>query len=122
MGGMHIHLELIFDDGTTWLARILRENHTSFNDETSNKMLLSECATLRYLESVELPTPRLHGYGLRGDAKNEVGVAYMIIDKLPGKPFNPYTASGEQKSKVWRQWAKVLDVLGQHQLDAIGSC
>ncbi|KAF7555971.1 hypothetical protein G7046_g6436 [Stylonectria norvegica] len=121
MGGMHVHLQLVFEDGTVWLVRILRENHTSFDNETSNKMLLSECATLRWLESVKVPTPRLYGYGLRGDDTNEVGVAYMIIDKLPGKPFDRFTASVEQKSKVWRQWAEVLDVLGHHEFNAVGS-
>ncbi|KAI1502073.1 hypothetical protein F5X99DRAFT_172209 [Biscogniauxia marginata] len=121
MGGMHIHLQLLFEDGTIWLARILRENHTSFNDELSNQILLSECATLRWLESLDVPTPQLHGYGLRTDPQNEVGVAYMIIDKLPGRPFNSGTASTEQKSKVLAQWADILCILGKHPFDKIGS-
>ncbi|KAI1425556.1 hypothetical protein F5Y12DRAFT_784534 [Xylaria sp. FL1777] len=121
MGGMHVHLQLLFEDGTAWLVRILRETHTSFNDELSNQILLSECATLQWLESLDLPTPRLHGYGLRGDPKNEVGVAYMIIDRLPGRPFNSATASQEQRSKVLCQWAGVLCKLGEHPFDMIGS-
>ncbi|KAK3941376.1 methylglyoxal reductase (NADPH-dependent) [Diplogelasinospora grovesii] len=121
MGGMHIHLQLIFEDGTVWLARILRERHTSFDDEPSNQILLSECATLRWLESLDVPTPRLHGYGLRSDPRNEVGVAYMIIDKLPGRPFNSWAASEGQKSRVLGQWADILCVLGKHPLDKIGS-
>ncbi|KAI5862168.1 hypothetical protein GGS23DRAFT_605791 [Durotheca rogersii] len=121
MGGMHIHLQLIFENGTVWLVRILREKHTSFDDELSNQILLSECATLWWLESVDVPTPRLHGYGLRGDPRNEVGVAYMIIDKLPGRPFNSSEASERQRSKVLGQWADVLCILGKHPLDKIGS-
>lgn len=121
MGGMHIHLQLIFEDGTIWLVRILRETYTSFGDELSNQILLSECATLRWLESVNIPTSRLHGYGLRGDPQNEVGVAYMIIDKLPGRPFNSWAASEVQKSKVLGQWADILCTLGKHPLDKIGS-
>lgn len=97
MGGMHIHLQLMFEDGTVWLVRILRERHTSFDDELSNQIILSECATLRWLESLDVPTPRLHGYGLRGDPRNEVGVAYMMIDKLPGQPFDPWVASKKVK-------------------------
>ncbi|KAI8951774.1 hypothetical protein F4801DRAFT_589433 [Xylaria longipes] len=95
MGGMHIHLQLLFEDG--------------------------KCATLRWLESLDLPTPRLHGFGLRGDPHNEVGVAYMIIDRLPGRPFNPGTASPEQKSKVLCQWADILCKLGKHPFCNIGS-
>jgi hypothetical protein len=89
MGGMHVHLELLFEDGTVWLARILRETYTSFTDELSNDILLSECATLRWLESVNVPTPHLYGSGLRGDKQNKVGVAYMLIERLPGQPLTP---------------------------------
>ncbi|KAI1757181.1 hypothetical protein F4782DRAFT_481589 [Xylaria castorea] len=121
MGGMHVHLQLIFEDGTVWLARILRERYTSFDDELSNQILLSECATLRWLESVDVPTPRLHGHGLRGDPRNEVGVAYIIINKLPGQPFNSWAASEEQKLQVLDQWANVLCALCKHPLDKIGS-
>ncbi|KAI1181315.1 hypothetical protein F4777DRAFT_585215 [Nemania sp. FL0916] len=121
MGGMHVHLPIQLADGTVWLARILRDNYTSFSDELSNQILLSECATLRWLEPLDLPTPRLHGYGLRGDPDNHVGVAYMIIDRLPGRPFDSATAELEQKAKVLRQWARVLCVLGAHPFASVGS-
>lgn len=63
MGGMHIHLRIRFSNGTTWLARILRHNYTSFSDEISNAIISSECATLRWLDKVDIPSPRLHDYG-----------------------------------------------------------
>ncbi|KAI0863577.1 hypothetical protein F4860DRAFT_68268 [Xylaria cubensis] len=121
MGGMHIHRQLLFEDGTVWLARILRKNYMSFDDELSNRILMSECATLRWLELLDLPTPRLHGYGLRGDPNNEVGVAYMLIDRLPGRPYNPGTASPEQKLEVLHQWANVLCALEKQPFDKVGS-
>ncbi|KAI1312738.1 hypothetical protein F5Y03DRAFT_197215 [Xylaria venustula] len=121
MGGMHVHLQLLFEDGTVWLVRVLRETHTSFSDALTNQILLSECATLRWLEPLDLPTPRLHGYGLRGDPQNKVGVAYMIIDKLPGRPFDSVVASQEQKAKVLSHWADVLCKLEEHSFDKIGS-
>ncbi|KAH7304672.1 hypothetical protein B0I35DRAFT_382249 [Stachybotrys elegans] len=120
MGGMHVHLEIVFDDGTVWLARLLRENYTSFSDELSNSVLLSECATLRWLESINIPTPRLYGYGLR-DRQNPVGVAYMLIEKLPGQPFNPHAASEEQRSCVLSQWARILSSLAKHPFEKAGS-
>lgn len=70
MGGMNVHLQIIFDHGSIWLARIPRETCISFDDQLSNKILLSECATLRWLESVDIPTPQLHGFGLRGGPHN----------------------------------------------------
>ena len=93
MGGMHVHRQVLFDDGTMWLVRILRETYTSFDDKLSNQILLSECATLEWLENIDIPTPRLHDYGLRGDPNNLVGVGYMIIDELAGQPFNGHYAT-----------------------------
>jgi hypothetical protein len=65
--------------------------------------------------------PRLYGYGLRGDDKNRVSVAYMLIEKLPGKPFDTYTASAEQQDIVMSQWARVLSVLAEHPFNETGS-
>ncbi|KAI9147650.1 hypothetical protein HJFPF1_12680 [Paramyrothecium foliicola] len=121
MGGMHVHLEIVFEDGTMWLARILRETYTSFTDELSNTILLSECATLRWLEYVDVPTPHLYGYGLRGDKQNKVGVAYMLIEKLSGQPFDSYAASEEQCSHVMSQWAQILSRLAKHPFNKAGS-
>lgn len=102
---------------------MLRDNYTSFDDETSNQIILSECATLTWLQThvPSIPAPRLHGFGLRGDAKNEVGVAYMLIGKLTGKPFDTHSAAPEQTAKVVDQWAGMLCELARHPLDKLGS-
>lgn len=121
MSGVYVQLQLILEDGTVWLVRILSERYAPFHDEFANQMLLSECATLRWLESVDVPTPRLHGYGLRSDPRNEVGVGYMIIDKLPGRSFNLSTASEAQKAEVIEQWASISCILSKYPLDKIGS-
>lgn len=87
MGGMHVHLRIRFSDGSAWLARILRHNYMSFSDEFNNQVLQSEYATLKWLEKVDVPAPRVYDYGLRGDPMNDVGVAYMLIEELPGTPL-----------------------------------
>lgn len=122
MGGMHIYRRIVFSDGTVWLARILRENYTSFSDSLSNQIFLSECATLHWLDSVSnVPTPRLHDYGLRRDSLNVVGVAYMRIDEMPGRPYNPAIATEAQKRKVLSQWAHVVHELSSRPFDQIRS-
>ncbi|KAJ5088302.1 hypothetical protein N7456_011918 [Penicillium angulare] len=123
MGGMHIHLRIRFSNGTTWLARILRLNYTSFSDDFSNRVLESECATLKWLEKVNvpIPIPKLHGYGLRNDARNEVGVAYMLIDELPGTPLLLKQPSEGQLHKVYSQWTEYLNALHTCPLKEIGS-
>ncbi|KAJ4242688.1 hypothetical protein NW757_011914 [Fusarium falciforme] len=121
MGDRHIHLQLIFEDGTVWLARIPRETYRSFDNQLGNEILASECATLRWLESVDVPAPRLHGYGLYDDPQNKVGVAFMLIDKMPGRPFNTLSASEEQKTEVLGQWADILCTLSSHPFQESGS-
>ena len=121
MGGIHIHLRIRFADGSAWLARILRHNFTSFSDELSNNILLSECATLKWFETVGVPVPGLHDYGLRNDPRNEVGVAYMLIDELPGKPLSQLNPTEQQIQKVYSGLADILCTLSEHPFDQIGS-
>ena len=120
MGGMHLHLAIHLEDGTIWLARIPRQNYTSFSDDLTNDILLSEYATLKWLQDVDIPTPKAHGYGLQNSPDNQVGVAYMLIDQLPGRPFDSVMATQEQKGKVLEQWAKQLAVLSQKSFPTIG--
>ncbi|KAJ6037296.1 hypothetical protein N7540_001575 [Penicillium herquei] len=121
MSGMHVHLCIRFSDGTVWLARILRDNYTSFSDGFSNQVIESECATLKFLESVNVPAPSLHGYDLRNDPLNEVGVACMLIDELPGIPLMLKTPSREQLGKVYSQWVDILLRFHAHPFDKIGA-
>ncbi|TVY33681.1 hypothetical protein LSUB1_G006555 [Lachnellula subtilissima] len=121
MGGMHVHLRIVFVDGTIWLARILRLNSTSFGDCLSNQILESECATLKWLETAGIPAPRLHHYGFRHDELNCVGVAYMLIDELLGKPLNQLQPSEGDKLKVYTDLAQILSTLSSHPFRQIGS-
>lgn len=118
---MHVHLGIQFADGSTWLARLPRQNFTTFGDDLSNSILLSECATLRWLETVDVPAPRLHGYGLRNDPRNDVGVAYMLIDELPGRSLSQLDPSERQMGKTYAGLAGILCALSQRPFDRIGS-
>lgn len=117
---MHAHIQIRFTDGSTWLARIPRHNFTSFSDELSNEILLSECATLQFLQTARIPAPRLHGYGLHGDAHNEVGVTFMLIDQLRGRPLSQLHTE-DQLRHVYGQFHNILTTLIQHPFDQIGS-
>ncbi|KAJ5751385.1 uncharacterized protein N7511_008350 [Penicillium nucicola] len=120
MGGMHIHLRIIFSDGTAWLARILRQNYTSFSDNMSNYCLKSECATLEWLQGINVPSPKLYDFGLRNDPENDVGVAYMLIQELPGTPLLFLSPSKEQLRKLYNGYAEILCTINKYPLEQIG--
>lgn len=81
----------------------------------------SEYATLKFLESVNVPTPKVFGYGLVSDHSNRVGVCYIMMQALPGKPYGAHDASPAQKKRVIEQVANYLVEISKHPLSAIGS-
>ena len=121
MCGMHIHLRIIFSNGTAWLARILRHNYTSFSDDFSNLCLKSECATLKWLEDINVPSPKLYDFGLRNEPEIKVGVAYMLIEELPGTPLLLPSPSEEQLRKLYKSYADILCTIYKYPIDQIGA-
>lgn len=117
---MYIHLRICFSDGVVWLARLPRESVNSFSTRLTSDIMESECATLKFLEGLDLPTPTLHGYGLWKDPKNEVGVAYMLIDELRGTPLLQRNPTPDQLRKFYNQWADILVRLSRHPFTKAG--
>lgn len=118
---MYIHLCLRFSDGDSWLARILRESYKSFADGFGNDIINHECAILRWLETINVRAPRLHGYGLRSDPSNKVGVGFMLIDELPGTALLFRQHSVNQVQKVYEQWANIMCNFEAHPFGQMGS-
>ena len=64
MGGMNHHVEIRFEDGVKWLARIRRFNATSPPSELRDHILRSEVATMKFLEQTSVPAPKVHDFAL----------------------------------------------------------
>lgn len=80
----------------------------------------AKCATLKWLENIDVPSPKLHDYGLRNDRHNNVGVAYMLIDELPGIPLLHKRPSVEELRRVYDGYAKILSTLQGFPFHHIG--
>ncbi|KAI9823220.1 MAG: hypothetical protein M1826_000233 [Phylliscum demangeonii] len=102
MGGQNCHLDIEFDDGVIWLARIRLDDPTLPPKPVQNHTLLSEFCTLRI-----------------GD--NPVGAAFMLLEKMPGLPLDWSQASGAQRTKIMEQLVDVFLELERHPLPATGS-
>ncbi|KAI0398391.1 hypothetical protein F5Y17DRAFT_410287 [Xylariaceae sp. FL0594] len=117
MGGMNYHIPLVFSDGTEWLARVRRgasgASAKAPPRELRDHILLSEVATLRLLARTTVPTPRVHDFALEDSpAGRDVGVGYILTEKLPGSPLDPgwndsECTTAEQKERVLDQLADV---------------
>ncbi|KAK4974038.1 hypothetical protein LTR28_010656 [Elasticomyces elasticus] len=121
MGCANYHAHLFFDDGEEWLIRIPRTGFSDVPPELVEYLVASEYATLKFFESTEVPAPKAFGFGLASDSTNCVGVSYLLMQALPGKPYQPHDATVEQKSHVLGQLADMLIEISKHPLPKAGS-
>ncbi|KAI1132168.1 hypothetical protein F5Y10DRAFT_274984 [Nemania abortiva] len=120
MGGMNYHVEICFDDGVRWIARIRRFNTTSPPLALRDYILQSEVATLKFLESINVPAPRVFDFALESKS-NPVGVGYILIEKLNGRSLQWSHATPEQKNKLMKDLADIFIRLSKHPFKLLGS-
>ncbi|KAB8210694.1 hypothetical protein BDV34DRAFT_209340 [Aspergillus parasiticus] len=119
MGGMNYHIEILFNDGVQWLARIRRFNATSPPPDLRDYIMRSEVETLQFLSKTKVPAPKIFDYGLH--RQTPVGVGYILMEKLPGKLLRWSLASPEQRRKVMDQLADIYILLESLPFDNMGS-
>ncbi|KAM3503814.1 hypothetical protein MY11210_008577 [Beauveria gryllotalpidicola] len=120
MGGMNYHVEIRFEDGVVWLARIRRLNATSPPPAMRDYIIESEVATLLFLEKTGVPAPKIHDYALEQPG-NPVGVGFILMEKLPGKSLRWSLANEQQRRKVIDQISDVLIELRKYPFHDLGS-
>ncbi|CAI7610892.1 unnamed protein product [Penicillium palitans] len=119
MGGMNYHIEVLFEDGISWLARIRRFNATSPPPGLRDYILSSEVSTLQFLSKTKVPIPTV--FDFNPDESNPVGVGYILMEKLPGKSLRWSLATPKQKQKVTSQVADIYIELKRFPFSMIGS-
>lgn len=119
MGGMNLHLRIVFEDGIIWLARVRRSNATSPPPHLQNYIIRSEIATLRFLETISIPTPKVWDFAIGGE--NPVGVGYILMDCMPGKPLDWSSTSKEGRQKIIAQLADIYVELQRFEFGEMGS-
>src|SRR3569833_2002909 len=120
MGGMNYHIEVSFDDGMKWIARIRRFNATSPPVALRDYIIKSEVATLKFLELTDLPSPRVYDFASE-NANNPVGVSHILMEKLLGKSLRWALATQKQKKNVMNQLADIFVELHKYPFDLLSS-
>ncbi|KAJ5474662.1 hypothetical protein N7475_004228 [Penicillium sp. IBT 31633x] len=119
MGGMNYHIEILFEDGISWLARIRRFNATSPPPELRDYILGSEVSTLQFLSKTKVPVPIV--FDSNPDESNPIGVGYILLEKLPGKSLRWSLTTPKQRQKVTSQLADIYIELKGFPFSMMGS-
>jgi hypothetical protein len=62
-------------------------------------LVLSGYATLKFLENTTVPAPKVFSYGISGSGTHhEVGVSFILVGELPGKPWTGQGTCGRKKA------------------------
>lgn len=122
MGAQNCHANIVFADGVVWIARFRLSSAISPPTAVRDYILQSEAITMRFLESqTEIPCPRIYDWACQSDPKNTVGVGYVLMEKLKGKPLDWQAASPSQRDKIVRQLADIMLEIDKHPFDKLGS-
>ncbi|KAI9801620.1 MAG: hypothetical protein M1825_003299 [Sarcosagium campestre] len=120
MGGQNCHIDIHFQDGVIWIARIRLDDPTLPPKPVQDYIFLSEVYTLKWLESMDFPTPKVFHYEVQSQ-NNPVGVSFVLMEKLKGFPLQWDRASSDQKNKITDQLVDVFLELEKHPFDVTGS-
>ncbi|PIG82225.1 hypothetical protein AARAC_000276 [Aspergillus arachidicola] len=104
-----------------WLVQIPSTGNSDVPSELVEYLVASEYATLRFLELMKIPAPRAFTYGLAPEPSNRVGVSYIVMQALPGRPFYAHKVSPSQKAKVLEQVAEIILEIYKHPVPSAGS-
>ncbi|KAF6230379.1 hypothetical protein HO133_004721 [Letharia lupina] len=120
MGGQNCNIDVQFEDGVVWLARIRLDDPLLPPKPTQAYIFLSEVFTLKYLEDTGIPAPKVFHFATES-SENPVGVPFMLIEKMKGAPLMWDTTTPIQRTKVLEQLADILLALEKHSFHSTGS-
>ncbi|EPE35572.1 Protein kinase-like (PK-like) [Glarea lozoyensis ATCC 20868] len=130
MGSANYHARICFHDGSpSWLLRVPRVASFAVGLPSLlvEYLVLSEYATLKFLETTAVPAPRAFSYGICGtETDHGIGVSFIIMEELQGKPWAGQgifssRATENDKATVWRGLANILVKLEKYPFPKAGS-
>ena len=119
-GGQNCNIDVHFEDGVVWLARIRLDDPLLPPKPTQAYIFLSEVFTLKQLESINVPAPKIFHFETES-RENSVGVPFMLMEKMKGAPLAWDTTTSVQKTKVLEQLADIFLALEKHPFNSTGS-
>ena len=119
-GGQNCNLDVHFEDGVVWLARIRLDDPLLPPKPTQAYIFLSEVFTLKQLESIDVPAPKVFHFETES-RENLVGVPFLLMEKMKGAPLAWDMTTSVQRTKILEQLTDILLALEKHPFDSTGS-
>ena len=119
-GGQNCNVDVHFEDGVVWLARIRLDDPLLPPKPTQAYISLSEVFTLKHLESINVPAPKVFHFEPESP-ENTVGVPFMLMEKMKGTALDWYKTTSVQKTKVLEQLTDIFLALEKHPFNSTGS-
>jgi hypothetical protein len=127
LGEETLDLNITFEDGVEWIF-CARRTFSEFTPSTAsrNSCLKSEYMTMKYLRAhTQVPVPEVYALVLEGEPANEVGLGYLLMQKVAGRVLSwqewRLTATPEDNRLVMKQLAGIYAELAKHPFGKIGS-
>nr|POF26329.1 hypothetical protein CFP56_22478 [Quercus suber] len=118
MGGQNCHLDICFEDGVVWIARLRLEEPTVLPLETQERLLSIEVNTLRFLAQTSISVPKVYYHT---SERSVIGAPFVLMEKMSGRPLDWTESSAQQRTKVMNQLVGVFLELEKYPLPATGS-
>ena len=119
-GGQNCNVDVHFEDGVVWLARIRLDDPRLPPKLTQAYIFLSEVFTLKHLESINVPAPKVFHFEPESP-ENPVGVPFILMEKMKGTALAWDATPSVQKTKILEQLADIFLTLEKHPLNSTGS-
>lgn len=119
-GGQNCNIDIQFQDGVVWLARIRLDDPLLPPKPTQAYISLSEVYTLKLLESTSVPVPKVY-YFASEFSENFIGVPFLLMEKMKGAPLKWNTTTPSQRTKVLEQLTDILLALEKYPSSSTGS-
>lgn len=119
-GGQNCNIDIRFQDGIVWLARIRLDDPLLPPKPTQAYITLSEVLTLKYLESTGVPVPKVFHFA-NESSENLVGVPFLLMEKIKGAPLMWDMTTPSQRTKILDQLTDVLLALEKYPSRSTGS-
>ncbi|KAK8000591.1 hypothetical protein PG990_013191 [Apiospora arundinis] len=123
MGGQNCHAIITFNDGVEWIVRFRLEQVISPPPGMRDYILRSEAASLLFLQThcSGIPSPKIYDWACQSDPGNEIGVGYIMMQKMEGRPLQWNGATHDQREKVLGQLVDIYLELEKHPFSSLGS-